>query len=64
MKEKWRPCLLNLKFVLKRTKEANLIYCTGAYVDSEKCMEILIKVKEIIVRIHARNRSRCRSLRH
>ena len=64
MKEKWRPCLLNLKFVLKRIKKANLIYCTGAYIDSEKYMEILIKFKEIRRRIHACNRSPHRSLRH
>ena len=48
LKEKWKPsCLPNLKSILKRIDDQNLMYCPGAYVDSEKCMEFLVRVKEI-----------------
>ena len=48
LREKWKPsCLLNLKFILKRIDEQNLLYCPGAYIDSEKYIEFLVRVRDI-----------------
>ena len=47
LREKWKPsCLLNLKFILKRIDEQNLLYCPGAYIDSEKYIEFLVRVRD------------------
>ena len=57
LKEKWKPsCLLNVKLVLKRIDQQDLSYCPGAYVDSEKYMEFLVRVKEITKKIRSRIR--------
>lgn len=56
LKQKWKPsCLPSLKIVFKRIEEQNVIYSPGAYVDHEKYMEVLVRVKEIRKRNQVKN---------
>ena len=59
LKEKWAPCLLKLKFVLKKINNLHPLYYPRAPGEEEKYMEFLVKVKDIkrIIQNDIRGRS-------